>query len=187
LTFTVTVTGTGNVALAEGAQFVVDLAALGGANANDLLIIEGGNLVLDGAQLVIRRGAKFPAWSAKGGSEIVIAKVVTDGAEIEGMFTNVDDKMLVTDATGRRAAVSVRANVEGGQDLILTVFPEPSTYALLGGAGTLLLALWRKRRQRKWRPRRQNSGRSGSVGRPFLAVLCAGGVSRPTGNAGTSL
>jgi hypothetical protein len=45
--------------------------------------------------------------------------------------------------------VSVRANIEGGQDLILTMFPEPSTYALLGGAGVLLLALFRKRRQQR--------------------------------------
>jgi hypothetical protein len=44
LTFTVTGTGTGYVELAEGAQFVVDLAALGGADANDLLIVEGGKV-----------------------------------------------------------------------------------------------------------------------------------------------
>jgi hypothetical protein len=87
-------------------------------------------------------------WGAKGGSEIVIAKVVESGAEITGMFANVDEKQFVTDATGRRALVSVRANIEGGQDLLLTMFPEPSTYALLGGTGALLLALFRKRRQR---------------------------------------
>jgi T5SS/PEP-CTERM-associated repeat protein/autotransporter-associated beta strand protein len=148
--------GATSVTLAASAQFVVDLKALDGADANDLLIVNGGNLVLDGAQLVIRRGAKFPLWGAKGGSEIVIAKVVESGAKIEGMFANVDEKKFVTDATGRRALVSIRANTEGGQDLLLTMFPEPSTYALLGGTGVLLLALFRRRRRT-----RQRTGNAG--------------------------
>jgi hypothetical protein len=140
------------VAFSSGAKFVVDLIALGAlaGDGSDLLIVEGGNLVLDGSELVLRRASTFPLWGAPGGDEIVIAKVIAPGGKIEGMFANVDPVSTeVTDPSGRRAWVSVRANAEGGEDLILTVFPEPSTYALCGGAGALLLALWRKRRHRK--------------------------------------
>jgi T5SS/PEP-CTERM-associated repeat protein/autotransporter-associated beta strand protein len=138
---------TTNVSFSTGAQFVVDLAVLADGG-NDLLVIEGGKLVLDGAQLVLQRGKNFPLWSALGGAEIVIAHVES-GGQIEGMFANVDEKKFVTDTAGRRLLVSIRANGDGGQDLLLTMFPEPSTYALLGGTGALLLALFRKRRQRK--------------------------------------
>jgi T5SS/PEP-CTERM-associated repeat protein/autotransporter-associated beta strand protein len=147
---TLTFSNTNGVAFSAGAKFVVDLIALGASagDGSDLLIVEGGNLILDGSELAIRRASTFPLWGAPGGDEIVIAKV-TDGGKIEGMFANADPvSMEVTDPNGRRAWVSVRANAEGGEDLILTVFPEPSTYALCGGAGALLLALWRKRRRK---------------------------------------
>jgi T5SS/PEP-CTERM-associated repeat protein/autotransporter-associated beta strand protein len=145
-----------NVTLENGATFAVFLAALTPAG-NDFLLVEGGNLVLDGSQLEILRGKGSPLWGAKEGSEIVIAKV-TNGGEITGMFANVDpEEMSVTDASGRKLYVSVRANADGGQDLLLTMFPEPSTYALLGGTGTLLLALFRRRRQRA-RRRTENAG-----------------------------
>jgi autotransporter-associated beta strand protein len=139
-----------NVSFENGATFAVFLAALTPAG-NDFLLVEGGDLVLDGSQLEILRGKGPPLWGAKGGSEIVIARV-TNGA-ITGMFENVDPKeMSVTDGSGRKLFVSVRDNAQDGQDLLLTMFPEPSTYALLGGTGILLLALFRKRRQ--WTGRR---------------------------------
>jgi hypothetical protein len=79
------------------------------------------------------------------------------------MFANVDvdaktNKMTVTDTAGRRVFVSLRTNGDGGQDLLLTMFPEPSTYALLGGTGVLLLALFRKRRRQPPGRRTGNAG-----------------------------
>jgi autotransporter-associated beta strand protein/T5SS/PEP-CTERM-associated repeat protein len=148
-----------NVSFEGGATFAVFLAALTPAG-NDFLLVEGGSLVLDGSKLEILRGKGSPLWGAKEGSEIVIARV-TDGGKITGMFANVDpEEMSVTDASGRKLFVSVRANGESGQDLLLTMFPEPSTYALLGGAGALLLALFRRRRQR-------TGQRTGNAGCPM--------------------
>jgi T5SS/PEP-CTERM-associated repeat protein/autotransporter-associated beta strand protein len=139
-----------NVSFENGATFAVFLAALT-PSGNDFLLVEGGDLVLDGSKLEVLRGKGSPLWGAKGGSEIVIARVTDDG-KITGMFANVDpEEMSVTDASGRKLYVSVRANGDGGQDLLLTMFPEPSTYALLGGTGVLLLALFRKRQRTRRR------------------------------------
>jgi autotransporter-associated beta strand protein len=156
---TLTFQNTSSVSFSAGARVVIDLVTLAD-DGSDLLVVSGGNLVLDGAQLVLQRGKTFPLWSPKGGSEIVIAHV-ENGGQIEGMFANVGvdaktNKMTVADTAGRRLFVSVRANSDGGQDLLLTMFPEPSTYALLGGTSVLLLAL--DRRRQRTRQRTGNAG-----------------------------
>jgi autotransporter-associated beta strand protein len=147
-TATLEFSNTTGVTLAAGARFVVDLKAVGTPDGNDLLIVTGGKFVM-GGELVIRLDSALTKALVLG-DEFVIARAF-EGANILGAFTNVNGAAQVQDEDSERFfRLAVRAGAAPGtRELVLTATtPEPSTYALIGGASVLLLAFWRKRRQR---------------------------------------
>jgi autotransporter-associated beta strand protein len=149
LTFSVA----GGVTLSDTAKYVVNLNAT--ATTSDLLEVNGGTLTLSsGAQLEVTASGDVAE-----GTPFVIAKVI-GGTSIIGAFKGTDglDLVSITSTDGQKFDISYPND---RSEIVLTrdgsprtpssrgIAPEPSTYALFGGAGMLLLAFWRKRRQRR--------------------------------------
>jgi T5SS/PEP-CTERM-associated repeat protein/autotransporter-associated beta strand protein len=147
---TLTFQNTGNVTLASGSRVVVDLSAA--ATTADLLIVKGSNLALQsgagGVALVVVVGDGI----INEGTEFIIVKML-EGGSIEGVFA--DGTTSVSSPDGQEFSISYEK--DGENDVVkltkgmsphgVGAVPEPSTYALYGGIGALLLALWRKRRR----------------------------------------
>jgi fibronectin-binding autotransporter adhesin len=152
-TLTFSVNATKTVKISIGAKFVVDLNAV--TKTSDLLVINGGQLTLEngsggvGLELVVGDG------TVPDGTEFIIAKAL-DGASILGAFK--DGVETVTADNGQVFDVLYQKGDTGNDEVVLKrgeappppppAVPEPSTYALCGGVGALLLAIWRKRRHR---------------------------------------
>jgi hypothetical protein len=112
-----------------------------------LLIVNGGKLILDssvGLQVNVTGG------TVAEDAEYVIARAQGTNS-IEGVFEG--GAGVVTANNAQEFSIFSRRS-GGNTELVLKrgdappPVPEPSTYALLGGTGALLLALFR-RRQRK--------------------------------------
>jgi autotransporter-associated beta strand protein len=158
------------VTLSAGAQMVIDLKAVG---TNDRLLATtnvsfsfGGSLAvrIDDALLEVLLETLLETPDAS--TEFVIAQTVAGGlGSITEAFSNLSkdsDRILKVpfDKEGSSGVFSVFTRASGsGAELVLGAprvlrsvpppdTPEPSTYALFGGAGLVLLAFWRKRRQR---------------------------------------
>jgi fibronectin-binding autotransporter adhesin len=151
-TLTFSVAQGDSVTLSPGAKFVVDL----NATEADLLVITGGELVLDsGAALEVA----VSGGAVQNGTEFIIAKTL-NGASITGTFANGATSLTADD--GQAFDLIYRKGGSGYDEVVLRradappppsggTVPEPSTYALLGGTGALLLALFRRRQRTRRR------------------------------------
>jgi T5SS/PEP-CTERM-associated repeat protein/autotransporter-associated beta strand protein len=147
-----------NVTFAPGARFLVDLRS---ETDSDVLVAGTGNIDFTNATLEVRIDPSLMA-TLKTGDEFVIAEAVHGAiaGSIISQFSNVRSVELEQHLFLKRNGIYIDFTVEvrpttrgaeAGDVLVLrtiSVNPEPSTYAIFGGAGLLLLAFWRKRRQR---------------------------------------
>jgi hypothetical protein len=125
-----------------------------------LVLASGSELVLGSGEGGVALEVAVTGGAVENGTEFIIARAL-DGASIVGKFA--DGAKSVTADDSQTFDIIYREN-SGNAEVVLRRAgppppprPEPSTYALIGATGTLLLALFRRRHQRA----RRHTGNAG--------------------------
>jgi T5SS/PEP-CTERM-associated repeat protein/autotransporter-associated beta strand protein len=147
-----TLTASGNVTFNEGSNFSIRLGVASTEDNDQLSIVNGGTVALNGANLQLTLGS-FMQDAAIGAMYVIISGGAADtGARFDNTF---EQGSSITEPGGYSFDILYAANADGrdigsGSDVVLELIavPEPGTWAMIAWGLTMLIAMRKVRGRR---------------------------------------